>query len=71
MIKKGVLQITVDLKSLQIKIAITNLVFIKLLQNVTSKCYYKNLRFYKIFCLIILLSDPFTIHPFAGIIIEP
>ena len=47
--KKGVFQITVDLKSLQIKIAITNFVFIKL-QNVNSKCYFKNLRFYKIFC---------------------
>ena len=34
MIKKGVFQITVDYKSLQIKIAITNFVFFKLLQNV-------------------------------------
>ena len=34
--KKGVFQITVDLKSLQIKITITNLVFIKLLQIVNS-----------------------------------
>ena len=48
MIKKGVFQITVDLKSLQIK----------LLQNVNSKSYLKNFRFYKIF-YIVLLSDPF------------
>ena len=66
MIKKGVLQITVDLKSLQIKIAITNFVFIKLLQNVNSKCY---LRFFEIFCFIILLSDPLQFT--AGIIIKP
>ena len=46
--KKGVFQITVDLKSLQIK----------LLQNVNSKSYLKNFRFYKIF-YIVLLSDPF------------
>ena len=38
MINKGVFQINVDLKSLQIKIAITNFVFIKLLQNDISKC---------------------------------
>ena len=41
MIKKEVFQITVDLKSLQIKIAITDFVFIKLLQNVNTKCLYK------------------------------
>ena len=50
MIKKGVFQITVDLKSLQIK------------NQVVTKCYLKNLRFYKIFCLTILLSDPFTLY---------
>ena len=49
--KKGVFQITVDLKSLQIKIAITNFVLIKLLQNVNSKWHLKNLRFYKIYSL--------------------
>ena len=54
MIKKGVFQITVDLKSLQIKIAITNIVFIKLLQNVYTKCYFKNLRFYKIHTYLVL-----------------
>ena len=35
--QKRVFQITVDLKSLQIKITITNFVFIKLLQIVNSK----------------------------------
>jgi len=52
MIKKEVFQITVDLKSLQIKIAITDFVFIKLLQNVNSKWHFKNLRFYKNILLI-------------------
>ena len=33
-----------------------------MLQNVSSKCYLKNFRFYKIFCLTILLSDPFTLY---------
>ena len=42
--KKGVFQINVDLKSLQIKIAITNFVPTKLLQIVNSK-------FYKIYSL--------------------
>ena len=39
--EKGVFHITVDSKSLQIEIAITNFVFIKLLQNINSKCYFK------------------------------
>ena len=58
MIKKGVFQITVDFNSFQIKIAITNFVFIKLLQNVISKCQkfkiLQNILFANIF------SDPFT-----------
>jgi len=60
MIKKEVFQITVDLKSLQIKIAITDFVFIKLLQNVYTKWHFKNLRFYKNILLNKILSDPFT-----------
>ena len=46
---RGVFQITVDLKSLQIKLQLH--VFIKLLQNVNSKWHFKNLRFYKKFSL--------------------
>ena len=49
--KKGVFQITVDLKSLQIKITITNFFLIKLLKNVNSKWHFKNLRFSKIYSL--------------------
>ena len=63
--EKGVFQITVDWKSLQIKIAITNFVFI------VTKCQFKmvfqkfnilqNIFFDKI------LSDPFTLQFTAGI----
>ena len=70
MIKKGVLQITVELKSLKILIAITNLVFIKLLQNVNSKCYFKNVRFYKIFCLILLLKRSLN-NSLLGLLLYP
>ena len=62
--KKGVFQITGDLKSLQIKNQI--------LQNVNSKWYLKNLRFNKIFCLTILFSDPFTLYNSKlGLLLNP
>ena len=63
--KKGAFKITVDLKKVyKLKI--------KLLQNVNSKCYLKNLRFYKIFCLTILLSDPFTLYNSQlGLLLNP
>ena len=65
--KKGVFQITVDLKSLQIKITIPNFVFIKLLHIVNSNGI--SIQKYKILQNILfdkILSDPFTLQFTAG-----
>ena len=63
--KKGAFKITVDLKKVyKLKT--------KLLQNVNSKCYSKNFRFYKIFSLTILFSDPFIFYNSQlGLLINP
>jgi len=62
--KKGVFQISVDLKSLQIKIAITNFVLI------VTKCQFKMVfQKFKILQNILfdkILSDPFTLQFTAG-----
>ena len=63
--KKGVFQITVYSKSLQIKIAITN--FVLIVTKYQFKMVFQKFKILKIIFFDKILSDPFTLLFTAGI----
>ena len=63
--KKGVFQITVDLKSLQIKIAITN--FVLIVTKYQFKMVFQKFKILQNIFFDKILSDPFTLQFTAGI----
>ena len=65
--KKGVFQITVDLKSLQIKIAITNLNFVLIFTKCQFKMVFQKIKILQNIFFDKILSDPFTLQFTAGI----